>query len=117
MRQPNKPHSMTKATSFTVGEAIKKENVTPKGSPASTKPMNIGIAEQEQNGVTMPRQAAKKFPTYSRRLARSLRDFSGGKKLRITATTKIMTVRRKKTFMVSYKKKLRASPNMVPCLI
>ena len=30
---------------------MRKENVTPRGSPALVKPMNSGIDEQEQNGV------------------------------------------------------------------
>jgi hypothetical protein len=92
---------MTRATSFTVGEEIRKEKVTPNGSPDSIKPMNIGTAEQEQKGVTMPNKAARKFPTYSLRWPSNLRDRSGGKKLRIIATTKIITMRSKKTFIVS----------------
>ena len=35
--------------------------------PASTKPMNSGTAEQLQNGVTMPRLAARTLPVASRR--------------------------------------------------
>jgi hypothetical protein len=92
---------MTKATSFTVGEEIKKEKVTPNGSPDSTKPMNMGTAEQEQKGVTMPKEAARKFPTYSFRWPRSLRERSGGKKLLMIATPKIITARRRKTLIVS----------------
>ena len=34
------------------------ENVTPRGSPALVKPINSGIDEQEQNGVTVPSRAA-----------------------------------------------------------
>ena len=41
-----------------MGEEIRKEKVTPKGSPALVKPMNSGIEEQEQKGVTVPRSAA-----------------------------------------------------------
>jgi hypothetical protein len=41
-----------------MGEEIKKENVTPSGNPALVKPMNNGMDEQEQNGVTVPRRAA-----------------------------------------------------------
>ena len=29
--------------------------MTPSGTPDSTKPMNSGTAEQEQNGVMMPK--------------------------------------------------------------
>ena len=42
-------------------EEIKKENVTPKGSPALVKPMNNGIEEQEQKGVTVPSRAAMRL--------------------------------------------------------
>jgi len=49
-----------------MGEDIKKEKVTPRGTPDSTNPMNTGTAEQEQNGVTIPRSAARIFPTNSR---------------------------------------------------
>ena len=44
-----------------IGEVIKKVNVTPKGTPASKKPINIGIDEQEQNGVTAPKKEANKY--------------------------------------------------------
>ena len=36
------------AISFTIGDEIKNENVTPSGMPASIKPMNTGTAEHEQ---------------------------------------------------------------------
>ena len=42
----------------TIGEEIRKENVTPKGSPALVNPINNGMDEQEQNGVTVPKRAA-----------------------------------------------------------
>ena len=42
-----------------MGAEIRKEKVTPKGTPAVTKPMKSGTAEQEQKGVTMPRPAAR----------------------------------------------------------
>ena len=38
-------------------EDIKNENVTPSGSPALVNPINNGIDEQEQNGVTVPNKA------------------------------------------------------------
>jgi len=40
---------------------MRKENVTPSGSPALVKPINNGIDEQEQNGVTVPSKAAMMF--------------------------------------------------------
>ena len=62
MAGPNRPHSRTSATSLTIGEATRNANVTPSGTPASTKPMNSGTAEQEQNGVMMPKPAAAVAP-------------------------------------------------------
>lgn len=41
-----------------VGEEMRKENVTPRGNPALVNPINSGIEEQEQNGVTVPSRAA-----------------------------------------------------------
>ena len=41
----------------TIGDEIRKENVTPRGSPALVKPINNGMDEQEQKGVTVPRRA------------------------------------------------------------
>ena len=40
---------------------MRNENVTPSGSPALVKPMNKGIDEQEQNGVTVPSKAEITF--------------------------------------------------------
>jgi hypothetical protein len=48
--------------SFSVGEDIRKEKVTPSGTPASTNPINSGTAEQEQKGVSIPVSSAKIFP-------------------------------------------------------
>ena len=50
--------SSTRLPKSTMGEEIRKENVTPSGSPALVNPMNSGIDEQEQNGVTVPSSAA-----------------------------------------------------------
>ena len=60
--QPNRPKSITTATSLMVGAAIRKEKVTPSGMPLSTKPIKSGTAEQEQKGVTMPSMAASTLP-------------------------------------------------------
>ena len=51
----------TRLPKSTKGEEIKKEKVTPKGSPALVNPINSGIDEQEQNGVTVPSKAAAMF--------------------------------------------------------
>jgi len=40
------------------GEVIRKLNVTPRGIPPLTKPMNNGMDEHEQNGVIAPNKAA-----------------------------------------------------------
>lgn len=42
------------------GELIKKVKVMPNGILAVIKPINKGMDEQEQNGVTMPSNAAIK---------------------------------------------------------
>ena len=52
---------MAIATSLTKGDVIRKANVTPKGMPPFTNPMNKGMEEQEQNGVMAPNRAAKKY--------------------------------------------------------
>lgn len=73
---------------MTIGAEIRNENVTPMGTPAVTKPMKRGTAEQEQNGVTMPSKAAITFPADSRFPARMRRVRSGVKKVRMTPTKK-----------------------------
>ena len=52
---------MATATSLTKGDVIRKANVTPKGIPPLTKPMNNGIDEQEQNGVMAPNMDARRY--------------------------------------------------------
>jgi len=64
---------------LTIGAAIRKEKVTPKGTPAWTNPINRGTAEQEQNGVTTPRLAARTLATPSCRPASKARVRSGVK--------------------------------------
>ena len=53
--------SSTRLPRSTIGDEIRNENVTPSGNPALVKPMNSGIDEQEQNGVTVPSSAAMIF--------------------------------------------------------
>jgi hypothetical protein len=65
----------------TSGEDIRKENVTPMGSPALVNPMNKGIEEQEQNGVTVPSNAARVLAPIPLYLPSILLVLSGGKKL------------------------------------
>ena len=99
--QPTSPNSRPSATSLTIGAEIRNENVTPSGTPAVTKPMNSGTAEQEQNGVTMPRPAASTLPTPSRFPASSARVFSGEKKLRTTPMANTTSASSISTFGVS----------------
>jgi len=58
---PNKPRNIATATSLTKGDVIKYANVTPNGMPPFTNPINSGMEEQEQNGVTAPKKDAKKY--------------------------------------------------------
>lgn len=64
--------SNTKLPKSTIGDEIKNENVTPMGSPALVKPINSGIEEQEQKGVTVPRRAAIIFAHMHRKLTQNL---------------------------------------------
>lgn len=63
----------------TIGEEIKNEKVEPIGKPAEVNPINNGIEEQEQNGVTVPSNAAIVFAPIPRNLPSILRVRSGGK--------------------------------------
>lgn len=58
---PKMPVSKTRLAKSTIGEEIKKLNVTPTGSPALVKPIKSGIDEHEQNGVTVPKRAETIF--------------------------------------------------------
>lgn len=51
----------TRLPRSTIGEKIRKEKVTPSGSPALVNPINSGMDEQEQNGVTVPSSAPIMF--------------------------------------------------------
>ncbi len=101
------------ATSLTMGEATRKEKVTPKGTPAVTKPMKSGTAEQEQNGVGTPRRAARTFPTASRLPARIRRVRSGVKKVLRIPTPKTTSSRSMRTLGDSKTKNSTADPMWV----
>ena len=88
--QPNRPISNTSATSLIMGAAIRKEKVTPKGIPASTKPKNRGMAEQEQNGVMIPNTDAITLPMKRGFPSSAFLVFSGEKKVLTIPTTKMM---------------------------
>lgn len=86
----------------TNGEDIKKENVTPTGSPAFVNPINIGIEEQLQKGVTVPSKALKIFAFIPLKFPRIFFVLSGGKKLWIYEITKIRMDKSTIIFIVSY---------------
>ena len=58
---------------------MRKEKVAPTGTPASMKPKKRGIAEQEQNGVIIPINAAINEAKNKFLPAKNLRILSGGK--------------------------------------
>jgi hypothetical protein len=58
---PNMLISRMREPRSTIGEETKNEKVTPRGKPADVKPINNGIDEQEQKGVTVPSKAATEF--------------------------------------------------------
>ena len=91
---------------MTIGAETRKENVTPKGTPVVTKPMNNGTAEQEQNGVTMPSNAASTLPVDSRLPDRIRRVRSGVKNDRTMPTPNTTNVSSSSTLGVSKTKKL-----------
>ena len=99
------------ATSFTSGEVIRKANVTPSGIPPFTKPINKGIDEQLQNGVTAPNRDAKTYCNpKSLRVIRKLRSLSIGKYAFIIPIMILIRKSRINILIVSYKKKFKAAP-------
>src|SRR5450759_4839170 len=88
---PNIPYRRTTATSLIMGDEIRNENVTPSGTPASTNPRNNGIAEHEQNGVTIPNAAAITLPVKVFFPSSALRVRSGVKYVLIIPTKKIIS--------------------------
>ena len=89
------------ATSLTSGEAIRNVRVIDSGMPAATKPMNSGIDEQLQNGVTTPSTTARISPTNSPRPSRNLRAFSRSRLARSIPITNIRPVNSSRIFTVS----------------
>ena len=53
--------------------------MTPKGKPSLVNPINIGILEQEQNGVTVPKSAEIVEPDIPLNLVNIFLVLSGGK--------------------------------------
>ena len=62
-----------------MGEEMRKEKVTPIGSPAPVNPIKSGMEEQEQKGVTVPKRAAARLAPIPRNRPRIFRLLSGGK--------------------------------------
>src|SRR5450759_420308 len=114
---PNIPYRRITATSLIMGDEIRKENVTPRGTPDSTKPRNKGIAEHEQNGVTIPNADAITFPVKVFFPSSALRVRSGVKYVLIIPTKKIIKVSSIMTFGNSNTKKRRASVRCAPLVI
>jgi hypothetical protein len=84
---------------------MRKENVTPSGTPACIKPRKRGIALQVQNGVMIPNKDAKILPTNSFFLTRILRIFSAGIKVLTKEMVKMIMTSRRSILIVSYMKK------------
>jgi len=82
------------------GEVIRNEKVTPKGIPAFKKLMKIGIEEQEQKGVTAPKNDANKLPILSLWVIQPL-IFSCDRKLRKNPITEIIRKRSRIIFTES----------------
>src|ERR1035437_3273514 len=114
--QPKRPNNSTSATSLTIGAEIRKENVTPSGTPAVTNPMNNGTAEQEQNGVTTPSSAANTLPTNSLRPDKIRRVRSAVKKVRTIPTPNTIAASSSRTLGVSKTKNSIAAPSRPPRL-
>ena len=76
---PKNDISISIEAKSTNGDDIKNENVTPNGSPAEVKPINIGILEQLQKGVIVPNNAPKMFPLIPLKPPSIFLVFSGGK--------------------------------------
>ena len=64
-----------------MGEEMRNENVTPRGSPARVNAMNSGMELQAQNGVTVPSSAPMTLPEIPLKRPRMRLLRSGGKKL------------------------------------
>jgi hypothetical protein len=105
---------MISATSFMVGDETRKDMVTPKGTPDCSMPMKSGIAEHVQNGVNIPKQAASILPVNSCLWLNIALILSGGKKVRIIATTKTITASKKYILGTSYRKKFKLEATFVP---
>lgn len=78
---PNILINSTSEPRSTSGDDMRKENVTPNGRPALVNPMNSGIEEQEQKGVTVPSNAESVLAVSPLKRPSIFLVLSGGKKL------------------------------------
>jgi len=81
-----------------MGEATRNVKVTPSGIPASTNPRKRGIAEHEQNGVTIPNDPARMLPVNNDFPSSAFRVFSGEKNERRIPARKITRTNNKDIF-------------------
>lgn len=58
IQRPKLAIMSTTRYSLMIGDVTRKVNAMPSGTCACRKPMNMGIEEQEQNGVMAPKRAA-----------------------------------------------------------
>ena len=107
---PNMLISRTRLPRSTIGEEIRNEKVTPSGKPALVKPIKMGIDEQEQNGVTVPRSAPTIFAPMPWNRPMIFRLRSGGKKLWIYEMIKISRQSRIVILITSYMKNCTLPP-------
>ena len=80
---------------------MRKENVTPIGKPALVNPMNKGMDEQEQKGVTVPSKAANIFAHIPLCFPSIPLVLSGGKKLWMKEIVNISTQSKSVIFVTS----------------
>jgi hypothetical protein len=104
---PKNPSISTTKYSFTSGEVIKNEKVTPRGTPDLIKLRKIGIEEQEQNGVIAPKVDATMLLAPNLFLLSQLRTFIGEIYVLKNPTIAMKTNSISNIFTVSERKKLR----------
>ena len=106
---PNSPIMRMTKYSLIIGEVIKNEKVTPKGTPALIKPIKIGTEEQEQKGVIAPKSAAMRLLKMPPPCIHERKRFSGSQ-VRKIPIKKIIAPRRAMIFIESYIKNSKVPP-------
>jgi hypothetical protein len=79
---------------------MRKEKLTPSGTPALSRLIKIGIEEQEQKGVIAPNSAATALDQSPPRPIQSFKRCSGNQ-LRSTPIAKIITAKSRKILTLS----------------